>query len=139
MDDVPRPRTASAGLSDARSRIRSAAAYRDVARLVIDEPERAEFLNVAAGVAVLSGIAAADAICARRLGQVYRGDDHRGAADLLSRATPDGAKLAAVFRRLLDLKDEALYGVGAVSATKAKSAVRWADHLVSRGREEVER
>ena len=116
-----------------------AAAYHEVADLVLDEQDQAEFLNVAAGLAVLAGIAAADAICSRRLGRIHRGSDHRGAADLLTQATPDGDKIAALFRRLIDLKDEAHYGVGAVSLTKARNAVRWAGQLVRRARQEVER
>ena len=63
--------------------------------------------GVAAGIAVLAGIAAADAICGVRLREIHRGDDHRAAATLLSRATPDGAKLAATFKRLIDVKDAA--------------------------------
>jgi len=39
----------------------------DVAELVLDETDRNEYLNVCAGLAVLSGIAASDAICCTRL------------------------------------------------------------------------
>ena len=54
---------------------------------------------------------ASDAICARGLGEIYRGQDHRAASTLLEQATPDGKKLAATFARLIDLKDQAHYGV----------------------------
>ncbi|MDP9220630.1 MAG: hypothetical protein M3P23_08835 [Actinomycetota bacterium] len=127
------------GLPEARSRLRAAGAYLEVADLVLAEHQGEEFLNVAAGLAVLAGIAASDAICSRRLGQIHRGDDHRAAADLLARATPDGAKLAATFRRLIDVKDEAHHGVGVVAASKARNTLRWAQHLVDRARQEVER
>jgi hypothetical protein len=110
-----------------------------VAELVLDEQGRDELLNVTAGLAVLAGIAASDAICARRLGRIHRGDDHRAAAALLEQAVPDGAKLAATFRRLIGLKDEAHYGVLVVASRKARDAVRWARQLVDRAVDEVER
>jgi len=107
--------------------------------LVLDDKARAEMPGVAAGLAVLAGIAASDAICARRLGMIHRGDNHRAAAELIRTATPDGAKLAASFQRLIDMKDEAHYGITVVSSQRARSAVRWATQLVDRAREEVER
>jgi hypothetical protein len=110
-----------------------------VAYLVIEEKGRAEMPGVAAGLAVLAGIAASDAICAARLGEIHRGDDHRAASALLSTATPDGARLAATFRRLIDLKDEAHYGLTVVSARRATDAIRWARQIVDRAGEEAER
>lgn len=106
---------------------------------MLTEPERDEYLTVAAGLAVLAGVAASDSVCARRLGSIHRGDDHRSAATMLEKATPDGPKLAATLRRLIDIKDEAHYGVKVVSAGKARDAVRWAGQLVGRAREELER
>jgi hypothetical protein len=58
---------------------------------------------------------------------------------LLRRAVPDGAQMAAVLLRLLDVKDEAHYGVMVVAARKARDACRWAERLVARAAEEVER
>jgi len=107
--------------------------------MVLEEQARAEFLSVAAGLAVLAGIAAADAICCARLKLRHRGDDHRGAAELLSGATPDGARLASALLRLLDIKDEAHYGVVVVARSKARDAIKRAERLVERAREEVER
>ena len=106
--------------ADARIRLKTARAYLEVAELVLGERERDEYLNVAAGLAVLAGIAASDSICCARLRSRHRGDDHRGAADLLRTATPDGASLAKTFLRLLDLKDEAHYGVMVVAAQGAR-------------------
>lgn len=97
------------------------------------------FANVTAGLAVLAGIAASDAICCARLGRRHRGDDHRGAIDLLEGATPDGKKLGAWLGRLLGVKDAAHYGAGLVGARSASDACRWALNLVGRAREEVER
>lgn len=114
-------------------------AYLEVAGLVLDECDRDEYLNVSAGLAVLAGIAASDTICCARLHARNRSDDHRGAADLLRRATPDGADLAATLLRLLDLKDAAHYGVLVVAASKARDAHRQASRLVERAAEETER
>lgn len=136
---MARPRTARAGLPESRLRLKAAQAYLQVAELVLEEQDQDELLNVTAGLAVLAGIAASDAICARHLGCIHRGDDHRAAAALLEQAVPDGAKLGATFRRLIDLKDEAHYGVLVVAARKARDAVRWARQLVNRAVDEVER
>ncbi|MHB2023616.1 MAG: hypothetical protein ACYCO3_09850 [Mycobacteriales bacterium] len=132
-------RSRTATTSDARVRLRSAEAYLEVADLVLQERSRVEMPGVAAGLAVLAGIAAADAICAQRLGQVHRGEDHRAAGDLLKQATGDGRKLAATFRRLIDIKDEAHYGLTIVSPQRARGAVRAARLLVDGAREELER
>lgn len=70
---------------------------------------------------------------------IHRGDDHRAAAALLEQATPDGEKLAASLRHLIDIKDQAHYGVEVMGAQKARSAVRWARNLVDRARVELER
>lgn len=136
---MARQRTATAGPREARVRLRTAQAYLEVADVVLDEPRSDAFLNVAAGLAVLAGVAASDAICARRLGRIYRGDDHRGASELLKQSTADGAKLASIFLRLIDIKDQAHYGVIVVSPRKARDTVRWARQLVDRAREEIER
>lgn len=133
------PRTRTASLLDARVRLRSAQAYLEVADLILSERDRVEMPGVAAGLAVLAGIAAGDAMCTARLGRIHRGDDHRGAAELLREAVPDGKKVAATFQRLIDLKDEAHYGFTIVSAQRARNAVRWAAQLVSRAQEELER
>lgn len=50
-----------------RPRLRSAEAYLEVADLVLGEKGRVEMPGVAAGLAVLAGIAGADVICAVRL------------------------------------------------------------------------
>lgn len=118
-----RQRTRAATSEEARVRLRTAEAYLEVADLVLGERDRIEMPGVAAGLAVLAGIAASDAICARRLGQIHRGEDHRAAGELLRQATPDGARLAATFRRLIDIKDEAHYGLTIVSVQRARGAV----------------
>src|ERR1022692_247568 len=51
-------RAAACTAADARTRLKTARAYLEVADLVLGEKERDEYLNVAAGLAVLAGIAA---------------------------------------------------------------------------------
>jgi hypothetical protein len=58
---------------------------------------------------------------------------------LLEQSTPDGAKLAATFLRLIDIKDEAHYGAIVVAPRKARDSVRWSRQLVDRARQELER
>lgn len=135
----PRSRTAACDVAEGRTRFRTAQAYLNVAASVLDEGDRDEYLNVAAGLAVLAGIAASDAICCIRLGCRHHGDDHRGAAELLRTATPDGGELAKTLLKLLDLKDAAHYGVLVVASRKARDAVRWSGRLVDRARQESER
>jgi len=132
-------KTVPADRDAARQRLRTARAYIEVADLVLGERGRVEMPSVAAGLAVLAGIAAADAICAARLQMIHRGQDHRGAVQLLEKATPDGARLASSLRRLLDVKDAAHYGVVVVAHQRARDAVRWAQLLVDRAGAESER
>jgi hypothetical protein len=136
---TPQARTATCTEADGRARLRTARAYLEVAELVLIEESRVEFLAVATGLAVLAGIAACDALTCLRVSRIHRGQNHQEAADLLERATPDGAKLASVLRRLLDLKDASHYGVPALSRTKATDAIKWARTLVKRAQQESER
>lgn len=136
---MARQRTAAVGGAEARTRLRAAQAYLQVAELVLDEQGRDEFLNVSAGLAVLAGVAASDAICAARLGQISRGQDHRDAANLLEQAVTGGRALAQTFLRLIDMKDEAHYGVFVVASRRARDAVKWARRLVDAAQQEVER
>ena len=132
-------RTSPCSPAEAKARLRTAQAHLAVAGFVLKDHGRDEYLNVAAALAILAGIAASDAICGMRLGRVHRGDDHRGAVDLLRTATPDGPKLATTLGRLLSLKDAAHYGVPVVAPGKASEARRWAAQLVERAAEEAQR
>ena len=108
------------GAKEARVRLRTAEAYLETAELVLGEARRREFSNVAAGLAVLAGIAASDAVCCMRLRSRHRGSDHRGAISLLEEATPDGKDVAASLTRLLNVKDTAHYGVSLIDARTAR-------------------
>jgi hypothetical protein len=97
--------------------------------LAADEPGD-EARNVAAGNAVLAGIAAADAICCLRLGKRHRGQDHHAATDLLHTVRPDGRTLATALATVLAAKDPSHYGETFVSNTRLKTTMRAATRLV---------
>lgn len=117
-------------LEDARVRLAQARKFLEVAELVSLEEQLPESATAAAAVAVLAGIAAADAACCAALGRRSRSQSHRDAADLLCQVEPGGGSAAATLRRLLDLKDTAHYGLIAVSGQRLKRALRQAADLV---------
>ena len=69
--------------AQARARRNQARAFLDVADMVLTEPAARTQTHVAAALAVLAAIAAADAICGLRLGRYSRGQDHDQAVTLL--------------------------------------------------------
>ena len=130
-----RDRVEDCGAEQARTRLRQAEAYLDVAGSVLAEGAP-EATTVAAGNAVLAAIAAADAICCAAAGSRYRGSDHRGAADHLEAVTGD-KKLGTLLREVVDLKDASHYGLAGVAAARAKSVVRKATAIVDAARSRV--
>lgn len=113
----------------AKVRLRQARAFLETAELVGDIDDDLATPNVAAALAVLAGIAAADAASCAALGRRSRGQDHRQALDLVSQVEPEGTALARDLARLLDLKDGAQYGTAYVSASRAGAAVRQARRM----------
>jgi len=89
-----------------------------------------EYASAAAALAVLAGIASADASCCAALGRRSRGQDHNQATELVEQVTPGGAAAAKALRRLLSLKDEAHYGLFDVGGQDLQAAVRQAKVLV---------
>ncbi len=124
--------------SDARKRLADAEKYLEVAELVASE-DSLESHNVAAGLAVLAGIAAADAACCKALGESSRGPDHRDAATFLRRITPGGEAAANDFERLVGLKDKAHYSFLNVSGQDRTGAIRRTSQLVEFAREVLQR
>jgi hypothetical protein len=90
-------------------------------------PERT---NVAISNAVLAGIAAADAICGRTLGQAAKGDAHDEAARLLGTTGPEAAQQVNDLRRLLALKTNSQYSPLVLTDSTAADAIRWASRLI---------
>lgn len=114
--------------ADGLTRRDQAHAFLDVAELVLAEGRREA--HVAAALAVLAGIAAADAICGLSLGQWSRGRDHAQAVDLLLTVDLRDTTLPGKLRRLLGDKDAAHYSPALVTYDHAKSMVRQAAALV---------
>ncbi|WP_327638168.1 hypothetical protein OHB24_07280 [Kribbella sp. NBC_00482] len=126
----PTGRAQECNRAQAAVRLNQARAFLEVAELVGAEDDELANDNVAAALAVLAGIAAADAACCGTLGQRSRGQDHRQAIQMVAQAGPDGKALSQALRRLLDIKDGAHYGMIYVGAAKAKAAIRNARTLV---------
>lgn len=102
-----------------------------------DENEDAINLSgvaAALALAVFAGIAAADAACCHSLGVHSRGQDHKQAVALLGTVVPGGSAMASDLDRLLDLKDNAHYGVLGGAHTEARSAVAQAKRIVTAAR-----
>jgi hypothetical protein len=114
---------------EGRGRRQVAEKYLEVASLIDSEDGAA--INVCVGVAVLAGIAAADAICAAALGERYSGPDHEVAVEVLSRVD---AKLGKQLRDLVTLKTTSHYGFGLLTASQRKAALRCATALVADAR-----
>ncbi len=87
-------------------------------------------MSVAAALAVLAGIAAADAACCHALGRRSRSDNRHDAEALIETITPGGKSAASALRRLLNLKDEAHYGFYAVRRPSLIAAMRQARTLI---------
>lgn len=132
------PRSRQCDTADARKRLGDAEKYLEVAELVATE-DSLESHNVTAGLAVLAGIAAADAACCKTLGESSRGPDHQYAAAFLRRITPGGATAAKDFERLVGLKDKAHYSFLNVSGQDRTAAIRRAARLIDFAREVLQR
>jgi len=98
-----------------------------------------EYGSVAASVAILAGIAAADAACCQELGKRSRSENHHDAEALLEQITPGGKRAASQLRQLIDIKDTAHYGFISVSAPQLKRSLRQAQHLVEFAEEVLRR
>ncbi len=102
----------------------------EVAELAFGEHEIPASRSVAAALAVLSGIASADAACCAALGRRSRGDDHREAAALLRQIVPAGDRAAKALIELLNLKDTAQYGLISITRRELTTALRRARILL---------
>lgn len=123
-------RTQPCSAADAANRLRHARKFIEVAELVAGEGDDIDYSSPAASLAVLAGIAASDAACCKALGRRSRGQDHRAATDLVETITPGGKGAARSLNRLLNLKDEAHYGLFDIGGQDLKAALRQAKDLV---------
>lgn len=125
-------RTQACGIPQARQRLAQARAHLQVAELAADtsDPDL-EYAGVAASIAILAGIAAADAASCAALGRRSRSENHRDASGLLAQITPGGKTAATKMRQLIGLKDSAHYGFLSISPAELKQSMRHAERLVA--------
>lgn len=122
-------RTTKADASMKAGRLAKARQFADVAHDVLALADEAEDVADAfVTLAVHSGIASSDVICAARLGEFARGDNHNEAVDLLSKADKHSAKH---LRTLLGMKTFAGYSYSPVSSTDRVRAERAMDALLT--------
>jgi hypothetical protein len=77
------------GESQAKQRLGQAKSFLEVSELAADVSDPSlEYGSVAASVAILAGIAAADAACCSELGERSRSDNHHDAEALIEQITP---------------------------------------------------
>jgi len=124
---------------DARARLDHARKFLEVADLISEPGQDPEYANAAAALAVLAGIAACDAACCHALGRRSRGQDHHQALQLVTQVEPGGREAARSLGRLLDLKDQAHYGLFDVAGGKLATALRQARALLSFATETLQR
>jgi len=124
-------RTQPCSRTEARTRLEHARKFLDVARLIVEPGQDMEYSSAAAALAVLAGIAAADAACCQSLGRRSRGQHHQQAIDLVDQIEPGWREAAKGLGRLLNLKDQAHYGLFDVGGQDLQAALRHADALVA--------
>jgi len=126
-----RKRTQPCGEVQARQRLAHARSFLEVAELTADVSDpNLEYGSVAASVAILAGIAAADAACCQMLGRRSRSDDHHDAEGLLLEIVPGGKLAGGQLRKLITLKDAAHYGFISVTTPQLKQSIRQARQMV---------
>lgn len=123
--------TGSCAQPEALARLAQARKFAEVATLCIEDKSDETLPHVAAALAVLAGIAAADAACCAKLKQRSRGQNHHDAEDFVATIYPNGAGMAKDLRRLLNEKDNAHYGVMLVNRSTAEKMVGWAQRLIA--------
>jgi hypothetical protein len=123
-------RTQPCDRTQARTRLENAQKSLEVAELAAGEEEIPASRSVAAALAVLSGIAAADSACCAALGRRSRGEDHREAAALLRQIVPGGDRAAKALIELLNVKDTAQYGLIPITRRELTTALRRAKRLL---------
>jgi len=82
-------------------------------------------------LAVLAGIAAADAACCAALGERSRGQAHQEAIALVGTVRPHGVQMGRDLERLIQKKDNAHYGMISTTDTEAHAIIAWAQRLIT--------
>jgi hypothetical protein len=126
----PRGKITECTPAEARERRDQARAFIDVAEMVLTESASRHEAQVAAALAVLAAIAAADAICGLTLHRYSRGQDHAQAVKLLEKVSLEDTTLPGKLRRILSSKDFVHYSPHLVTDKDARNLVRHARALV---------
>ena len=121
----PRGKITECTPAEARERRHQARAFIDVAEMVLTDSASRHEAQVAASLAVLAAIAAADAICGLTLHRYSRGQDHAQAVKLLEKVSLDDTTLPGKLRRIL-----VHYSPHLVTDKDARNLVRQARALV---------
>ena len=116
-------------------RLRKATEFLEAAELMRRHAREDEDLADAfVTLCVHAGIAAADVLCCRSLGQHSQGDDHSEALALLRKVRPDGVQYSNDLQALLSMKTRAAYDEEPVSSEQRSRALRRASRLVEAAR-----
>ena len=133
-------RTQACSETQARQRLEHARRFIVVAELTADEDDPGvEYGSVTVSIAILAGIAAADAACCQELGKRSRSENHHDAEALLEQITPGGKQAARQLRELINVKDTAHYGFINTSLPQLKRSLRQAKQLVEFAEEVLRR
>lgn len=104
----------------ANGRLQKAHEFAEAAAVLFDDATRnSEHGDVYVTLAVHSGIASSDVICATKLAEYSSADSHAAAVTLLKKANPEAA---ALLSKLLNMKTKSAYGHRAVNASEVRSA-----------------
>ena len=122
--------------SIAHGRMKKANEFLRVAEDAGDLADDSESRDAVISLYVLAGIAAADVICCKTLGEYSMGSEsHTEAINVLEKVRqPDGRELSKSLKRLLDVKTKAAYAHRSVNASEFTRAQRAAEKLVQAAR-----
>lgn len=115
----------------ATARLAKANGLMEAADLTRTFDEAAELRDAYVTLWIHAGIASADYICCKRLGEYHSSDNHNAAVAVLAEVDKE---LAEHLRRLLRLKTKAGYSGAPASADDAKVAGRAAERLLQAAR-----
>lgn len=103
-----------------QGRLQKAREFAQTAALLFDDAKRnSEHGDVYVTMAIHSGIASSDVICATKLGEFSAADSHTAAVALLKKAHPEAASLLG---KLLTMKTKSAYGHRAVNVAEVRTA-----------------
>ena len=119
--------------ADSLARAQHARGFANAAEIVSEFAEEVgdeAVTTVVSSLAVLAGIAVADAICGVALLQRSTSDDHATAVRLLASVAPHGQSYARDLRRLISVKSGVQYSPRLVSPAVARDLTKYARRLV---------